>query len=170
MVFCLKTSSFTKIILAFHKDIKKKLEKSLIKIFLKLFSFQDTIPILCHFLSPFSSNMGTLNHTGRSWWIWKTAEFSYLDQSTLNTSCCFISEWGRKHNLCWWNTEDKPSDPGTNEWFQQKAKERSIFLKLGWTKPPTCQIGVIHKIQLQRITGFWGLVHHWRMHEMVWVV
>lgn len=54
--------------------------------------FQDTVPILCHFLSLFSSNTGPLNHTGRGWWTWKVAQFSYLNQSTSNTSCCFINK------------------------------------------------------------------------------
>lgn len=71
--------------------------------------------------------MGTFNLTGRSGWIWKVAEFSNLNQSTLNTSCCCI-------NKCRTNTTYA-------EWMWMKScfsvarkrKERKVFWD--WEEP-----------------------------------
>lgn len=71
--------------------------------------------------------MGTFNLTGRSGWIWKVVEFSNLNQSTLNTSCCCI-------NKCRTNTTYA-------EWMWMKScfsvarkrKERRVFWD--WEEP-----------------------------------
>lgn len=73
--------------------------------------------------------MGTLNHTGRSGWIWKVAEFSNLNQSELNTSCCCISKWRTNTTYTEWRW--------MRSWLcvSQKPEERGSFLTWRRTEP-----------------------------------
>lgn len=83
--------------------------------------------------------MGTLSHTGRSGWIWKVAEFSNLNQSELNTSCCCISK-RRRWMRGWLGVAPKP-------------KERGSFL--GWRRaePFTFPVLAPHSILPRRALG-----------------
>lgn len=95
-----------------------------------------------------------------SWWIWKVAEFSCLNQSTLNTNCCFISKWRINITYAEWNTEEKSLSAqwSWNKWMiLTKTWGEKHFLRLGQTKPSTYQIRDVHKIRPEKITDSWGL-------------
>lgn len=125
--FCLKPTLSQKLVLISTKLWKINRRNLLLRFLKQANNFKDAIQILRRFPSPFSSNMGTFNLTGRSGWIWKVAEFSNLNQSALNTSCCCINKWRIDTTYAEWMW--------MKSWFSvaQKQKERRIFWD--WEEP-----------------------------------